>query len=116
MISETDIRILSLMVEKCDRLIQICQANSDEEIVKNFIYSDAIQFEFEKLYEDSTRLSNELRLYHQELHIDDLRGIRNRVAHDYESVSLKILIDTVREDIPNLKETIVAFLENQTKK
>ena len=44
MISETDIRILSLMVEKCDRLIQICQANSDEEIVKNFIYSDAIQF------------------------------------------------------------------------
>ena len=55
-------------------------------------------------------------MYHQELHIDDLRGIRNRVAHDYESVSLKILIDTVKEDIPVLKTTIVEFLEKQAKK
>ena len=69
-----------------------------------------------KLYEDSTRLSSEFRMYHQELHIDDLRGIRNRVAHDYESVSLKILIDTVKEDIPVLKTTIVEFLEKQAKK
>ena len=115
MTNQTDIRILSLMIEKCDRLIEICSNHNNEEISSNYIYSDAIQFEFEKLYEDSTRLSAEFRLYHQELHIDDLRGIRNRVAHDYESVSLKILLDTVRDDIPVLRNTLSDFLEKETK-
>ena len=48
---------------------------------------------------------------HKELHIDDMRGIRNRVAHNYESVSLKILIDTARSDIPNLKEMLANIIK-----
>lgn len=112
MISKTDLRILLSMIEKCNRLIELCKEYSDAEIENNYIYSDAVQFEFEKLYEDSTRLSGELRINHQDLHIYDLRAIRNRVAHDYESVSLRILLDTVRNDIPQLKETIDNFLKN----
>lgn len=89
MINKTDLRILSLLLEKCERLCDICDHHKDEEIESNYLYSDTIQFEFEKLYEDMTRLSSEFRMFHQELHIDDMRGIRNRVAHNYESVSLK---------------------------
>ena len=113
MIEETDIRIISLMIEKCDRLIEICQQYTDEEIVANYIYSDAIQYEFEKLYEDGTRLSDELRIEHPELHIDDLRGMRNRIAHNYAIVSLDILLDTVRNDIPELRQVLYDFLNNQ---
>ena len=106
MISQSDNRILGLMVEKCERLMDVCNNHTDEEIEKNYIYSDTIQFEFEKLYEDITRLSAEFRIAHQDLHIDDLRAIRNRVAHNYESVSLKILLDTIRNDISLLKESL----------
>ena len=67
--------------------------------------------EFEKLYEDSTRLSVEFRLAHEWLHIDDLRAIRNRVAHNYESVSLSILFDTVEKDIPTLKDLLEKVIE-----
>lgn len=111
MISPTDIRLLMLMLEKCDRLIEIYKNHTDKEIQSNYIYSDAIQFEFEKLYEDSTRLSFELRINHPELHINELRGIRNRVAHNYESVSIKILFDTIKVNIPELKKTIEEFLK-----
>ena len=113
MISQADKRLLTLMIEKCDRLIEICDKHTLEEIETNFIYSDAIQFEFEKLYEDSTRISSDLRINYKELHIDSLRAIRNRVAHDYESVSLKILIDTIKEDIPGIKKLLNDFLESQ---
>ena len=95
------------MIEKCDRLIEIGNKFSDEEIKDNYILSDAIQFEFEKLYEDSTRLSPELWMDNPNYHIHDLRGIRNRVAHNYENVSLKILLDTIRKDIPVLRETLL---------
>ena len=112
MISQTDQRLLNLMIEKCNRLIDICNTYSDQTIESNYIYSDAIQYEFEKLYEDMTRLSMELRITHPEMHLDDLRSIRNRVAHNYESVSLQILLDTIRKDIPNLKEDLVKLLKD----
>lgn len=111
MISKTDERILLMMLEKCDRLCEICNNHTDEEIEENYLFSDTIQFEFEKLYEDMTRLSTEFRMSHKELPIDDMRGIRNRVAHNYESVSLKILIDTARSDIPNLKEALANIIK-----
>ena len=112
MISSTDIRLLKLMVEKCERLIDICNTYDDKTIQSNYIYSDDIQYEFEKLYEDMTRLSMELRIMHPEMHFEDLRSIRNRVAHNYESVSLQILLDTIRINIPELKEDLLKLLNS----
>ena len=89
MIQETDRRMLSMIVEKIDKLTTICREHSFEEIESNFVYSDSIQFEFEKMYEDTTRLSPLFHLEHPEIPIDKLRGIRNRVAHNYESVIIK---------------------------
>lgn len=111
MISPTDIRLINLMIEKCGRLIDICNTYDDKTIESNYIYSDTIQYEFEKLYEDMTRLSMEIRLMHPEMHFDDLRSIRNRVAHNYESVSLQILLDTIRNNIPKLKEDLSNLLK-----
>lgn len=112
MISQTDIRLLKLIVEKCVRLIDICSNHSIEEIERNYLLSDAIQFEFEKIYEDTTKLSLEFRITHQELNYEALRSIRNRVAHDYESVIIEILVDTVKNNIPVLKQTIEQLLDS----
>lgn len=114
--SETDLRILKLMIEKSERMIEILSNHTRKEIQSDYVLSDAIQFEFEKLYEDSTRLSMELRIqFGNQLHIDDLRAIRNRVAHDYESVSLKVLLDTVQNDIPKLKDDLNAIVQGTSK-
>ena len=112
MISPTDVRILKNMLEKVERIIRTYQTYGREEIERQYEYSDSIQYEFEKLYFDSTRLSGELRVFYPELHIDDLRGMRNRIAHDYESVSLNILFDTIENDLPKLEKVLRDFLEN----
>ena len=115
MIDQADLRIVKLMIEKIDRLIEIVNKHSKEEIENNYVVGDSLQFEFEKLYEDSTRLSSEFRMNNNWLHIDDLRSIRNRVAHNYESVSLTILIDTVNNDIPLIKEELEQIINNSYK-
>lgn len=111
MIFQTDIRIVQSMIEKTSRMREILQKHTREQIQKDYILSDALQYEFEKLYEDSTRLSIEFRLNHNWLHIDDLRAIRNRVAHNYESVSINILLDTVEFNIPQLEEQLKQSIE-----
>ena len=113
MIEKSDLRILSLMLEKANRLVNIIESYGRNEIYNNYLIGDAIQFEFAKLYEDSTRLSAEIRIsYGDLLHIDDLRGIRNRIAHDYESVVLDRLINTIRNDFPNLINDISSLLSS----
>ena len=79
MIDNADIRIIKMMIEKIDRLIEIKNNYSNNEIKENYIYSDAIQYEFEKLYEDSTRLSPEFLMRNPDLPIKELRSIRNRM-------------------------------------
>lgn len=100
------------MIEKISRLIEINNTYSLPEIEANYIYSDSIFYEFEKLYEDSQKLSIEFHMRNEDLHIDDLRGIRNRIAHDYAGVSLKKLIATIVNDLPILLKNIQQKLDN----
>ena len=110
MINDFDKRIISLLIVECDHLIEVVDKNNDYEIMNSFILSDTIQYEFEKLFEDLSRLSKEIQ-DDPTLHINELRGIRNRIAHNYESVSMSILLDTVKKDIPSLKGMLKNYLE-----
>ena len=114
MIDKLDLRIITLMVDKTEKIISIIKTHSREEIESDFVLSDALQYEFEKLYEDSMRLSFEFRNEHKWLHIDDLRSIRNRVAHNYESVSVEILLDTAEKDIAELNHLLREVLEENS--
>ena len=99
------------MIEKIDRLLEVC-SNDDKEIENNYLFFDTLMYEFEKLFEDSTRLSIQIFIEHPELPFDELRAIRNRVAHNYESVIIRTLIDTVRSDLPNLKSILEEIISS----
>lgn len=38
-------------------------------------------------------------------------GLRNRIVHGYSGVNMQIVWDTIREDLPVLREEITAYLE-----
>ena len=111
MIKDIDIRIINLMIEKINRLIEIRNNYSNDEIKENYIYSDAIQYEFEKLYEDGTRLSPEFLITNPDFPIKELRSIRNRIAHDYESVVIQVLLDTIDNDLSALKNQLELLVQ-----
>ena len=54
------------------------------------------------------RLSDEFRDNHQEINWQEIIGMRNIFAHNYEDVIDDIVWDVIQEDIPNLKN----YLEN----
>ena len=107
----TDKRIIDNIITKIDRIIEICDKHSFEEIKNDYILSDALQYEYEKIYFDVTKLSPVFYVTNRSVPIDQLRGIRNRVAHDYETVSLQILYDIAKNDLPKFKETLVNALK-----
>lgn len=41
-----------------------------------------------------------------------LYGMRNRIVHGYDGVDMRIVWDTVSEDIPQLHQPLKAIIEN----
>lgn len=44
---------------------------------------------------------------------EQLYGMRNRIVHGYEGVKMKIVWDTIKYDLPDLKEEIEKYLCGQ---
>lgn len=62
--------------------------------------------------EGSKHIPKEIQNQAMEVPWDDMRGIRNVVVHEYFGVSLAILWETVRKDIPSLMEPLRKLLES----
>ena len=107
----TDKRIIENIIIKINRIIEICSNHNFDEIMNDYVLGDALQYEYEKMYFDVSKLSPQFYVKNTNVPIDKLRGIRNRVAHDYETVSLQILYDTAKNDLPKFKETLASVLK-----
>jgi len=44
---------------------------------------------------------------------NSIKGMRNRIVHDYENVDLSVLWGTIKESLPELKENLKEILLNQ---
>ena len=72
------------------------------------LYQDACALVIIQIGEFVGRLSDEFRDNHQEINWQEIIGMRNIFAHNYEDVIDDIVWDVIQEDIPNLKN----YLEN----
>jgi uncharacterized protein with HEPN domain len=57
------------------------------------------------------KLSPELKGRHPEIPWKDVAGMRDKLIHDYFGVDLDAVWDTVRKDIPRLKDEIESLLK-----
>lgn len=111
MINDKDKRFINLMLESINRLIMCRDKYDIDQAANDFMIFDVILMEFENLTNYALKLSPELVESHPEIHINELRAIRNRIAHDYLSVSIEILYDSINNDFPLLKDTLISLLK-----
>ena len=75
---------------------------SETEIGANDILVDSIMFRLIQISENCDKLSDKLKLKNNHIPWRALKGLRNRIVHDYGTVDLSIVFDTVTNDIPYL--------------
>ena len=63
--------------------------------------------------EAANRVSEETRQSHQEIPWPQIVGMRNRLVHGYDAISLERLCDTMRDDLPPLIEQLQASVREQ---
>ena len=57
-----------------------------------------------------TALSDEVKIQITTIPWKQLYGMRNRIVHGYSGVDMRIVWDTIHDDLPVLKSEIVKYL------
>jgi uncharacterized protein with HEPN domain len=73
---------------------------------------NACAFLIGQLGELTTIISGEAQAICSEIPWKNIKGMRNRIIHDYEKVDYIVLWKTITESIPQLIETIQTALED----
>ena len=87
-------------------LIEHTKNLTKEDIETNELLLDSIMFRIIQISENSTKLTDEFKENNKSIPWVSLKGMRNRIVHDYGEVDYSIIIDTVLIDIPEVYELI----------
>lgn len=82
-----------------------------EELDSNEILLDSVMFRLIQISENSDKLTADFKAYHSNIPWRAIKGLRNRIVHEYGNVDLTVVYDTVKNDIPQLHEELRAITE-----
>ena len=77
-----------------------------KELQDNEILCDSVLFRLIQISENSAKVAQEYKDIHKEIPWYQIKGLRNKIVHDYGSVDMNIIYDTVTKDITVLYELL----------
>jgi len=80
-----------------------------EGFLENKLLQDGVVRELEIIGEASKKLSSDFKDSHKELPWQDITGMRDKLIHEYFGVDLIVVWETVKQDLPNLKQKLEPF-------
>lgn len=81
------------------------------ELETNEILLDSVMFRLIQISENSDKLTDDFKTYYTNIPWRAIKGLRNRIVHEYGNVDLTVVYDTVTNDIPQLHEELCAIAE-----
>lgn len=96
------------IAEAVSRIERYTAGLSADDFVLDQMIVDAVVRNLEIIGEAANRLPLEFRKKHDGVPWHAIIGMRNKVIHDYSGIDVRILWETVKTDLPPLKDWIVS--------
>ena len=68
----------------------------------NEVLVDSVMFRLIQISENSDKLTDTFKAQYKMIPWRAVKGLRNRIVHEYGNVDLSVVYDTIRNDIPEL--------------
>ena len=102
-------------IDKILKDIEFCINNLNDVTIEKFnedeVLSSAISFKFVQISENVKKLPNKIYDIYPNVPWMKISGLRNRIVHDYGSIQLDIIYDTVKNNLPDLKIEIEKIIK-----
>ena len=110
---ERDSKILQRILKYC-REIEDFIAGADYPTFETALQMNrACIFTLEQIGESVKGLSDSFKKGYPHIPWQEIVGLRNRIAHDYDGIYLDIVWETITEDIPQLLDSLDKILEKK---
>lgn len=86
---------LAFIIEHTSELTQ-------NELESNEVLVDSVMFRLIQISENSDKLTDKFKEGHADVPWRAMKGMRNRIVHEYGNVDLAVVYDTIKNDIPKL--------------
>lgn len=104
--TKDDIIYLKHIRDAINKIIRYVGTMKRREFLKDELVQDGVIRQIEIIGEAAKRLSRTFMETHPEIPWKDIIGMRNKLIHDYMGVDTGAVWDTVKKDIPILKQQI----------
>lgn len=81
-----------------------------EQLEENEVLLDSVMFRLIQVSEKSDRLTADFKSRYSSIPWFAIKGLRNRIVHEYGNVDISVVYDTIKIDVPQL----IAKLTNIT--
>ncbi len=99
---KNDSYYLTKILVDLEFMIEHTSGITQEKMEEDPLLIDSIMFRLIQIAENSEKLTAALKEEHKDLPWKSIKGLRNRIVHDYGIIDLGIIYDTVINSIPKL--------------
>ena len=111
-----DVVYLKQIERACDNVIKFSQNKTWQQIANNDRDCYAITKGIELIWDNTNKLSEQFKNENPDIPWQDIKGMRNKMVQDCDNINFKVVMDTIRNDLPALKEKIGRIIKQKDKK
>ncbi|MBM6829478.1 DUF86 domain-containing protein [Anaerotignum lactatifermentans] len=111
--ADRNAEVLKHMVKYCDQIEEtVLRFQKDFAVfAKDHIYQNAVALCVLQIGELTTKLTEEFKQTYTGMPWNQIKAMRNIVAHNYGSIDAEILWETIENDVPQLKAYCLDILQ-----
>ncbi|NLK00094.1 MAG: DUF86 domain-containing protein [Clostridia bacterium] len=99
-------RIVNKIIDHIDSILEYTGNENYSGFRKNKMMMEACIFNLSQIGELVNKLDEKYRDINREIPWFKMRGLRNRIVHDYEGVNLRLIWEVIDRDIAPLKKQL----------
>lgn len=102
--------IVGKMINCANKVLSYSKGMDYQSFSQNTITVEACIFNLSQLGELTTKLDKDYMANYPDIPWNEMRGLRNKIVHDYEGVNLRLIWEIVSGDLPELKNQLEKIL------
>lgn len=107
---KNDAYYIKKMLRDIKFIMEKTKGISLEELEENEVLCDSVLFRLIQISENSGKLTPAFKETHKIIPWQAIKGMRNRIVHEYGDVELDVVHQTVIEDIPEICGLLEALI------
>ena len=110
--TQHDVRLrLRHMYDHAKEAVELLAKKQKEDLAQDRLLELALVRLVEIVGEAANRIPADCQVQYPSIPWREIVGMRNRLAHGYDAIDLKVLWDTVKDDLPGLLKELERILQ-----